>query len=194
MVEIKRASDFDKDVRNEMTEMFVDGFGQWLTFFSKDRGKLIDTFNHIFLLDNFFIAFENEKVVGMVGCTESNKSTIRLDKREFIKNLGFFKGIISYYILKKAFSKQTPGADIGIGSIECVATSQEYRGRGIATTIINHIFEESDYNEFILEVADTNIPAMNLYKKIGFEEYARIKQKFAKQSGVNYLVYLIHKK
>ena len=193
-MKILRANSPGLNVRSQITEMFIDGFGQWLTFFSKDNTVLVNTFNHIFLLDKFYIAVENDKVVGMVGCTESIKSSIKLDKSEFKKYLGFIKGTLSYYILKREFGKNTPGAKNGIGSIDFVATSKEYRGRGIAAAIINHIFAEVDYDEYILEVADTNTPAVNLYKKIGFKEYTRIKQKHAKQSGINYLIYLIYKK
>ncbi|HLV30940.1 MAG TPA: GNAT family N-acetyltransferase [Chitinispirillaceae bacterium] len=190
MIVIKRASELDFDIRSKMAELFVEGFGQWLTYFSKDNEKLKAVFNHIFFLHKFFIAIDNDKVVGMSGCAESTESTVELNRREFGKHLGFFKGTISYYLLKHEFCKTTPGANSGTGSIEFVATSKEHRGRGIATALIKHIISEADYNEFILEVADTNIAAVNLYTGIGFKEYARIKQKYSRKTGVNYLVYL----
>ena len=81
-----------------------------------------------------------------------------------------------------------------IGKIEFVVVTKEQRGKGIAAKIIRHIFTEVEYQEFILETTDTNIPAITVYKKIGFEEYDRVKQKYAKQSGINYFIYLKYTK
>jgi ribosomal protein S18 acetylase RimI-like enzyme len=62
---------------------------------------------------------------------------------------------------------------------------------GIATEIMEYIFSLKLYEKYILEVADTNEKAFNLYKKLGYKEVHRIKQKFAKNIGINYLVYMI---
>lgn len=59
-----------------------------------------------------------------------------------------------------------------------------------ATAIINYIFNFPQYNEFVLEVADTNINAVKLYQKLDFKEFKRKKQKHSKISGVNYLLYM----
>ena len=84
-----------------MTELFIEGFWHLLQLLSKDRNKLKAVFYHTFLLDKFFVAVENGRVIGMVGYAESTKSSLHLDKHAFKKYLGFFKGILSYYILKK---------------------------------------------------------------------------------------------
>lgn len=129
MIEIKRASDCVNDIRSQMTELFIEGFWHLLQLLSKDRNKLKTVFYHTFLLDKFFVAVENGKMIGMVGYAESTKSSLHLDK-----------------------------------------------------------------HEFILETTDTNIPAITAYKKIGFKEYDRLKQKYAKQSGINYFIYLKYTK
>jgi ribosomal protein S18 acetylase RimI-like enzyme len=49
------------------------------------------------------------------------------------------------------------------------------------------------YEKYILEVADTNEHAYNLYKKLGYEEVYKIKQYLPKKIGINYLVYMIKK-
>jgi ribosomal protein S18 acetylase RimI-like enzyme len=51
-----------------------------------------------------------------------------------------------------------------MGLIEFVATSDRYRGQGVATTIINHIINTTPYKEYALEVADTNTNAVKLYE------------------------------
>lgn len=77
-----------------------------------------------------------------------------------------------------------------MGTVEFVATSTEYRSKGVASSIINHIFETTPYNEYVLEVADTNEKAVRLYEKLGFSEFMRVKEKHSKQSGINNLLYL----
>jgi ribosomal-protein-alanine N-acetyltransferase len=54
-----------------------------------------------------------------------------------------------------------------------IATCPEYRRNGLARAILSAILEHSEENgaEFItLEVRESNIPAISLYKKNGFEE------------------------
>ena len=90
--------------------------------------------------------------------------------------------------LKKEFEAPLDNSPPNTGSIEFVGTAAEFRGQGVASQIFQHIFENTTYNNYIIkEVADTNTPAMNLYKKVGFEEYKRkpVPQKVAKKIGIN---------
>jgi ribosomal protein S18 acetylase RimI-like enzyme len=77
------------------------------------------------------------------------------------------------------------------GSIEFVATNKKYRKEGIASTIMKHIFSLNIYEKYILEVADTNEQAFRLYEKLGYREVDRIKQRCAKNIGINYLIYMM---
>ncbi|WP_331457454.1 GNAT family N-acetyltransferase [Bacillus sp. FJAT-18017] len=66
--------------------------------------------------------------------------------------------------------------------------SPKFSGQGVASQIIQYILENTPYNDYIIEeVADTNTPAMRLYKKLGFVEYKRkpIPEKIAKKIGIN---------
>lgn len=59
--------------------------------------------------------------------------------------------------------------------------------------IINHIISNTNYREYLIEeVADTNIPAMTLYKKLGFKEYKRktVPQNRAEKIGINNFISL----
>jgi ribosomal protein S18 acetylase RimI-like enzyme len=58
---------------------------------------------------------------------------------------------------------------------------------------MEYIFSLNMYEKYILEVADTNEHAYNLYKKLGYEEVYKIKQNLPKKIGINYLVYMIKK-
>lgn len=81
-------------------------------------------------------------------------------------------------------------------SVECIATHEDYKGKGIALAIVTHICSNTTYDEFVLEVANTNIPAVQLCKKIGLNEFRQValSHKARKESGVNHLVYMKYKK
>jgi ribosomal protein S18 acetylase RimI-like enzyme len=78
----------------------------------------------------------------------------------------------------------------GTGSVEYVATKAKFRGKGVASTLIKHIVREGGYTSYVLDVADTNTNAFRLYEALGFREFMRVPHKYAKQSGINYTVYM----
>lgn len=60
-----------------------------------------------------------------------------------------------------------------------VMVDEHYRGQGVAQSLLKHLFELSQtkpYEEAVLRVWNKNIPALSLYKKLGFEEIATIFQ------------------
>lgn len=59
------------------------------------------------------------------------------------------------------------------GQINNVAVSQQERGQNIGTRLLEALFEEGNQaglNAYTLEVRVGNVPAIALYKKVGFEE------------------------
>lgn len=192
IMKIIRAGETDQDIRLDISKVFVDGFHQWLKFFSKDKEKLSKAFAHMFNLDVFYVAMDGDNVAGITACTDGRTPCVKLEKQPLRKHLGFIKGTTTLIILKKQFEEKPYPFEIekGMGTIEFVATSPKYRGRGVATAIINHIVSATPYSEYVLEVADTNETAVKLYQTLGFTEFMRVKEKHSKQSGVNYLIYM----
>lgn len=191
-MDVVKVSDLGDEARLKISEVFVDGFYQWLNFFSKDRVKLTKAFSHMFNPDVFYVAVIDGEIAGVAACADRNSSSVHIDRKELRKHLGFIMGTIASYILRRQFElKQYPfEIEEGMGMVEFVSTSSKFRGRGAATAIINHILESTSYNVFALEVADTNTNAIRLYEKLGFTEFQRIKMKNSKRSGVNFLVYM----
>jgi ribosomal protein S18 acetylase RimI-like enzyme len=187
-----RFSKFDNQTRMKISEIFVDGFYQWLNYFSKDKGKLVKAFEHMFNPEVFYIAVIDDDIAGIAACTDGKIPSVRLDSKKLKKHLGLIMGTITYFILKKEFEEKQYPFEIekGMGMVEFVATASKYRGQGVATLIINDIFHITPYETYVLEVADTNTNAVKLYEKLGFTEFMRIKQKHSKRSGVNHLVYM----
>lgn len=191
-MKIIRASELGNDTKMKISEIFVDGFFQWLNFFSKDKDKLAKAFSHMFNLKVFYIAVIDGEIAGITSCTDGKVSSIHLENKELKKHLGLFMGTIAYSVLKKEFEEKPYPFEIekGMGMVEFVATSTKYRGHGVATAIMDYIFDFTPYDVYALEVADTNTNAVKLYEKLGYTEFLRIKQKHSKRSGVKHLVYM----
>lgn len=188
MFEIIRADKVEFDIRKQIAEIFADGFAQWLDYFSTDKNVIAKAFAHMFVLDQFYVAMANNKVAGIVACTDCKTLSVRLDKKELKKYFGFVKGTIGGIVLKREFENPFKNPQPKTGSIEFVGTSTEFRGKGVASQIIQHIIENTQYDYYLIEeVADTNIPAMNLYKKLGFIEYKNksVPQNRATKIGIN---------
>jgi ribosomal protein S18 acetylase RimI-like enzyme len=130
----------------------------------------------------------------MVVCIDKEHYCLIPKLNMLIKYLGLIRGLLAYFMLKKFFNKN-PKSPVEIddrtGSIEFVATSKKYRNQGIASSIMNYIFSQNKYDKYILEVADTNEKAVNLYQKLGFNEVHKIKQNLPKSVGINYFVYMV---
>lgn len=189
------ANTLGEEARAPMTAMFVDGFYQWLNYFSKDKEVLRRTSRHIFNLDVFYLGVdEADTVLGMAACNDGKTPAVRLDKAEFKKHLGFLRGSFAYLILRGEFeTKQYPFPIApGMGMIEFVATDEAHRGKGVATSLLRGIFAATPYSAYVLEVADTNTPAVKTYQKLGFAEFMRVEEKpaAAKRSGISALVYM----
>jgi ribosomal protein S18 acetylase RimI-like enzyme len=74
------------------------------------------------------------------------------------------------------------------GSLEFVASATEFRGKGAAKGLISHIMDTTPYDEYVLEVAVNNTPAVKLYEKLGFAEFKRTPA--PKGGGFNHLLYM----
>lgn len=198
MISVIRADQAEFDVRGGMSQIFAEGFTQWLGFFSKDTDPIAAAFAHMFLLDQFYVAVSEENVVvGIAACTNGISHSVRLDGKELRKHLGLYKGTLAGIFLKKEFEAPYIDFPSGAGSIEFIGTSAQYRGKGIATQLVQHILEHTPYQMYLIEeVADTNIPAMKLYHKLGFEIYRSrpIQVKRAKKIGINSIVSLKYSK
>ncbi|GIP32809.1 N-acetyltransferase [Paenibacillus sp. J2TS4] len=193
MYTVIRADQTDLNVRSQMSEIFADGFTQWLGFFSTDRHKIAKAFAHMFVENQFYLAMSGDKVAAMAACTDGTELSVRLNTKQLINHLGFYKGILAGVLLKREFqvSFENPNGDKC--SIEFVGTALEFRGQGAASQVIAHILESKSYKEYLIEeVADTNIPAMKLYEKLGFKEYKRkaLPKKLAEKNGINHLISL----
>lgn len=58
----------------------------------------------------------------------------------------------------------------GVIDVMNLFVNEENRRHGIATSLMNKMIDEEDYSRIMLEVNETNNPAIRLYNKLGFKE------------------------
>jgi ribosomal protein S18 acetylase RimI-like enzyme len=165
MLEIKDATCVHGNVARRISEIFVDGFGKDLQLFSKQKEVLVNALEHMFTLEVFSVALQGEKIIGIGACTNGSRYSVYPKMNALIKHLGLIKGMFAYWILKHEFHKPLKRIGPKIASVEFIATDSNYRGKGVASALIHSFIAKPDYDEFILEVADTNVNAVKLYAR-----------------------------
>jgi len=191
-MEFMKANELDFDPRAQMADILVEGFYEHFRHFSKDKGKLARAFATAFDLSVFYVAVEDGKIASFIGVTEKKSPALNLDKKVFRKELGFIMGSLAYKMLNKMMvAKPYPfPIEKGTGVIDFVATSPDFRGRGATFELMNHAMKSAGYKRYILEVVDNNVPAIGLYKKLGFKEFTTAPEKHPKQAGFDYYSYM----
>jgi ribosomal protein S18 acetylase RimI-like enzyme len=126
------------------------------------------------------------EIAGIAACTDKiNNQCVKCNGKIFIQSFGIVKGIIANIVFKQMFQKGSNELEDETASIEFIATSSKYRGKGIATSIIKHICSLNNYKKFVItDVADSNHTAIKVYEKAGFKEYKRVKKNY-KKVGIN---------
>lgn len=96
---------------------------------------------------------------------------------DFLKILIFedtiIKGVLVYQDL------------IDILTIDYIVVDEKYRKKGIATNLLKHMEKKyKNYRNVTLEVRESNISAINFYKKNGFIEVTKRKKYYKNEDGI----------
>jgi ribosomal protein S18 acetylase RimI-like enzyme len=168
-MEIKRATDFGDNIREKLGEIYVNAFyDDVLKYFSKNKAKLIKVFACGFLLDCFYVAEQDNEIIGMVACMGKGEVCIKLDLKTIVKCIGLFRGLIINYWFKQ-FLKGLPKLDEKTAAIEYLATDTKHLRKGVASTLVKTLFTLTEYENYVLEVIGTNKKAIKFYNKLGFK-------------------------
>jgi ribosomal protein S18 acetylase RimI-like enzyme len=158
--------------------VFVDAFGPDFTYFSEAPRILADAFEHMLVLDVFHVALLHGEPAGIAACTDGRQQSAVPRGKHLRRHLGLVKGTIGAVALRREFAGGVPDATDRTASIEFVGTASRFQGKGVATALITHLLALPQCREYVLEtVSDINSPALNLYRKLGFVEYNRVRVK-----------------
>ncbi len=183
-----------KNIERESIALCIaEAFEKDFSVLSKDIVTTAKAISSGIVIDKFYVAELNNKIVGVLAISNCNGRAVILDSSSYKKYFGFIKGIIAKIVLKEEFQSKL-NYPVTTGYIEFVSVRKDYRRKGVATTLIKESLKLSSYIDYVLDVTDINISAINCYNNLGFEEYKRVKEKHSKQKGFNEKIYMKYKK
>jgi ribosomal protein S18 acetylase RimI-like enzyme len=189
MVLVKRADQLGEGYRRRVTEVYVRSFAADFVAFSRDTDKLADAFEHMLVLERFYIALVDGQPAGLASLTEGAQTLFAPRWQEIRHHLGLVRGLLTYVVIRHWFMRPSESARPGLGEIGFVATEPAYQRRGVAIALLRHLLADPRYQAYVLEdIKDTNTAALGLYAKLGFTEYKRRKVRFARRAGFSELV------
>ena len=167
--EIRKLSELEEEQVYQATSICIDGLYNVFSMLSKDKVILREIFKDSFQYDmNYACLYEGE-IAGFIGIGNSSirpASDMKLET--FEKYLGKNAGMIHKFT-EPAFSKIRVDSD-NVVEIEFLVTSPHFRGKGIATKLIEFVCDMPEYDYCVLDVYSKNPNAIRLYEKLGFRQ------------------------
>lgn len=189
VIEIVPMRDCGEHARREAALVFADGYGRELSFLSRDRNNIADTFAPMINPDAFYLAVKNGAVIGILACSDRSKRAMNLDRTRLRESFGYWKGSIAYRVMNSEFDKSKLYPD-DTGYIECVATASAARRQGAATALIRYVLRHAPYRRYVLDLMDTNTAAYRVYANLGFVEMKRVRERFGRLKGFKERIYM----
>ncbi|GAB2597606.1 GNAT family N-acetyltransferase [Pseudactinotalea suaedae] len=172
-IDIRRADELGEPFRRRIAEVLVRGFAEDFAYFSTDPDQLADAFEHMILLDRFYVALVDGEPAAIASLTEGRQECFAPRWAPIRRRLGLVHGTITYLVVRSQFLGSPPDARPGLAEIGFVTTAPAYQGRGVATALMRHLLALPGIDELLLrDIKDTNVAALALYRKLGFEQSA----------------------
>lgn len=184
MIEVARGDALGEPYRHRITEVLVRGFAEDFAFFSRVPEVLAGAFEHMVLLERFYVALVDGEPAAVASVTSGDQECFAPRRAELRRHLGRVHGTLSWVVVRSQFLGAYDGARDGLAEIGFVATAPQHQGRGVATALLRHVLALGEYEEYVLrDIKDTNAPALGLYAKLGFDECERRPVRFARRAG-----------
>ena len=175
--------------RMGIASVIVEAYSREFATLSRNADKLTAALTPAVEIDRFFVADRDGDVIGAVACTDHTGRAMRVEPAPWRQQLGVVRGTVSARILAAQWmSGLTYPASTGY--LEFVAVAERARRQGVATKLVEGVIAQTAYPEFELEVTDVNAPARDCYRKIGFVDVRREREKFARIKGFRERIYM----
>lgn len=166
--EIKKLSELNHAQVEQAVAVFIDGFYSiYAKAVSKDKTLLKELFIDAFDYDMVYVCLYEGRAVGFLGLGNSHKRCVALSKETCKRLLGNFKGAMIYMQMGGMLHEITVHG-INEGYIDYLTTDDNYRGKGIATRLIQYACDTLSYESYTLDVLSKNTTAKRLYEHLGF--------------------------
>ncbi len=155
-----------KEMRSKAVEIFSQAFQNKYGIIFKTNNEFKKFISLLILQKRMIYAYKDETLYGMlIYSTEEAKT--HTTAKNMVKTFGLIRGL-SRYVKLAPFHEKIHKGEI---HIDFICVSEEARGRGIGTLLVNEAIElaqREKYKEITLAVIDTNEQAKKLYETLGF--------------------------
>lgn len=185
-VTVRKATEADKAA---IADVIAYAYRREFSTISRDLDKVAGALAHAVQVDRFFVADRGGDVVGTIACTDRTGRAMRASGAELRRHLGLARGSVLARVAAPEWIA-TLHYPASTGYIEFVAVAETARRQGIATKLVEGVIAQAPYAEYILEVTDVNTAARDCYRKIGFADIARKKERFGRLKGFRERIYM----
>jgi 8-oxo-dGTP diphosphatase len=175
--------------RAAIASVIVEAYRHEFSTLSRNMDKLTAALTPAVEVDRFFVADRGGDIIGAVACTDHTGRAMCVRAADWRRHLGTARGALAARILAAQWMSQLDYPS-DTGYIEFVAVTERGRRQGIATKLVEGVIALAPYTDFELEVTDVNTPARECYRKIGFIEVKRKKEKFGRIKGFRERIYM----
>ncbi|WP_413316641.1 N-acetyltransferase [Agrococcus sp. 1P02AA] len=188
-ITVQRGDELEEPFRRRIAEVYVRAFADDFAGFSRDTGKLADAFEHMLLLERFFVALIDDEPAGLASLTSGAETLFDPRPVEIRRHLGLLRGSVAASVIRRWFMPPSKDQRPQVAEIGFVSTEPAFQGRGVATALLQHLLALPGYSEYVLaDIKDTNVAALGLYAKLGFTVVERRPMRFARRAGFSELV------
>lgn len=189
MIDIQRGDRLGERHRRAIVQVYVRSFADDFAGISRDSAALADAFEHMLLLERFYIALVDDEPAGLASLSQGGQELFAPQWRQLRRHLGPVRGLLALMVIRRWFMGPSEGVRPGVAEIGFVATAPAYQGRGVATALLRHLLALPQYREYLLaDIKDSNTAALGLYRKLGFGIYRRRRVRGARRAGFTTLV------
>jgi 8-oxo-dGTP diphosphatase len=175
--------------RAAIAEVIVEAYRDEFATLSRHADHITAALTPAVEIDRFYVADHAGDLVGAIACTDRTGRAMRVQPTHWRRHLGNVRGTIAARILAREWMSALD-YPATTGYIEFVAVAERGRRQGIATKLVECVIAQAPYNEFELEVTDVNTPARDCYRKVGFVDTKRVKERFGRFKGFRERVYM----
>jgi ribosomal protein S18 acetylase RimI-like enzyme len=158
-----------EELRHQAAIVCYEGFRSQMELLVGSQQKSIALLEHSMDAELALMALQKGQLVGLVGLQYENRPFFQFERSQFIKELGFLRGLL-VYLLFNLSATQIQSDEI---FVNVIVVDAAMRGIGIGTSLMQAVFEIARQNQFhavVLDVIDTNPDAQRLYERLGFEQ------------------------
>lgn len=186
---ITRLDKLDKSYREQVMSIFAESFVDLLNPMCKGRSMQIEIFEPCLEADMFYICLDGDQVAGFLALSDDQRRTFDIEKSRLLEIFGPIKGKFKKFRMSLLIGKPEVERPED-GYIDFVATNPAYRGKGIATKLIDYVGNHAGVTSLTLDVVSNNIDAIRLYNQLGFKTIKTLRNPLLWLEGIWTLYYM----